>query len=276
MTQPLPYAPALDGARAALEAPGLDDAERFGQLTDAVVFGRVRLLARMFVARHGARVHGGPFAGMALPTGVSDGCFLPKLLGCYEQELHGAIAALPRRDVRRVVVVGCAEGYYAVGLARLLLGATVVAFDIDPRARTLCAALATANGVADRVRIAAEATSAELDAALAEAPAFLLCDCEGCEYALLDPARVPGLRRAHAVVELHGAADDAGRIDDLLGRFAATHDVALIGHGPRDPAAMPALAGWKQLDQWLAVWEFRGQATPWAVLAPRIVPASAG
>jgi hypothetical protein len=237
-----------------------------------VVLGRVRLLTGMFVARHGIRVQSGPFAGMAWPSGAIGSCLLPKLIGCYEQELHGAIAALPGRNVRRVVVVGSAEGYYAIGLARLLPGATVVAFDIDARARAMCAANATANGVADRVRILAEGTPEELEEALADEPAFLLCDCEGCEYALLDPARVPGLRRAYAVIELHGTAANPGRVKELLARFAATHDVTVIGHGARDPAAVAALAGWKQLDQWLAVWEYRDQATPWAVLTPKTLP----
>ena len=45
---------------------------------------------------------------------------LPKLLGCYEAALQPHLLALA--EGRPVVVqkIGCAEGWYAVGMARLL------------------------------------------------------------------------------------------------------------------------------------------------------------
>ena len=104
---------------------------------------------------------GGPFQGMRFGSRAAEGCYLPKLLGCYEHELHPIIARLPRRGYRRVVNIGCAEGYYAVGLARLLPTATVLAFDSTAGARKLCAELAALNGVAERIAIE---STAEADA----------------------------------------------------------------------------------------------------------------
>src|ERR671916_736294 len=65
--------------------------------------------------RFGDSVVAGPFAGPAYPDwGIAHvDLFAPKLLGCYELELHealkDAIAAAP--DL--VVNIGAADGYYA-------------------------------------------------------------------------------------------------------------------------------------------------------------------
>ena len=48
-----------------------------------------------------------------------------------------------------IIDVGSAEGYYAVGLARRLPKARVLARDANPKAQALCAALAAANDVAE-------------------------------------------------------------------------------------------------------------------------------
>src|SRR5918997_1281919 len=68
-------------------------------------------------------VQAGPFRGMrysprltASDTLLSH-TLLPKLVGCYEVELHDTLAAVFKRKYRQVINIGCAEGYYAVGLA---------------------------------------------------------------------------------------------------------------------------------------------------------------
>src|SRR5436305_1529663 len=99
---------------------------------------------------NGPRVRSGPFAGMTMLRAVADGSYTAKLLGCYERELHGLIRRLVRTRYRTVVNVGCAEGYYAVGLARRMPAATVHAHDTDPEARRLCRRLARANGLGTR------------------------------------------------------------------------------------------------------------------------------
>ncbi len=75
-----------------------------------------RLAARI-ASRHGWVVQGGPFAGMAYLHRSLDGPLPPRLLGCYEAELHGALERILGTRYDTVVDIGCAEGYYAVGLA---------------------------------------------------------------------------------------------------------------------------------------------------------------
>jgi hypothetical protein len=64
-------------------------------------------------------VESGPFAGMKYLPGFCEG-ILPKLLGSYEQELWPALHSIASLPIQAVINIGCAEGYYAVGLARLL------------------------------------------------------------------------------------------------------------------------------------------------------------
>src|SRR5262245_2169669 len=78
---------------------------------------RSQVLAETYVAHHGARIRGGPFAGMAYLDGVSEGSFIARLLGVYEAELHPHLDAIMADGIDCVIDIGCAEGYYAVGLA---------------------------------------------------------------------------------------------------------------------------------------------------------------
>ena len=97
----------------------------------------------------GQQVQAGPFHGMVLPdTAVwGDGDRAPKFLGTYEEDISPALMDFAARRPGLVINVGCAEGYYAVGLARMLPQSRVVAFDVEERARQICAEAAELNGV---------------------------------------------------------------------------------------------------------------------------------
>jgi hypothetical protein len=96
---------------------------------------RVRLLEREFVRPYGTTVQSGPFAGMRFLPKTPDSCLMPKLLGCYEADLHRHVVAALDRGYDTVINIGCAEGYYAVGFARLLPAIEVCAFDTEVAAR---------------------------------------------------------------------------------------------------------------------------------------------
>jgi len=218
------------------------------------------------VARHGARILGGPFDGMTYVEEAVGSCLLPKLAGTYEQEtasvLEEAIACGPTV----IVDVGAAEGYYAVGLARGVPGATVYAFDIDPHATRLCRRLAELNGVAERVVLAGACTAEALQARLVPG-ALVICDCEGFEDELLDPRRVPALERAQVLVELHDHLRP-GVSMRIKERFARTHRATMIPSVPRDASAAQHLEFLSPEDRALAVNEFRPAPQQWAWLVP--------
>src|SRR5689334_17519514 len=75
-------------------------------------------LARRIGRRLNWIVDCGPFVGMRYLRSACCERILPKLLGSYEEELWPALRRLAALPIPAVVNVGCAEGYYAVGLAR--------------------------------------------------------------------------------------------------------------------------------------------------------------
>ena len=70
-------------------------------------------------------IRSGPFAGMRYVDTATEGALVPRLLGTYESELHPYLKRFAAEGCEDVIDVGCAEGYYAVGLARLMPGALV-------------------------------------------------------------------------------------------------------------------------------------------------------
>jgi hypothetical protein len=239
--------------------------ERAGR---AVHLRRVNALNRRVTAEHGLEVRRGPFAGLRYPEAlVADhGDLVAKLVGSYELELAPVLASWVGR-VGTLVDVGAAEGFYAVGMAVASPGTRVVAFEADPAAREQCRLLAEHNGVAGRVELRGEATAAEL-AALDGDGVAVLCDCEGCEVELLDPAVVPALRRRTLLVELHDFAV-AGATETIRARFAPTHDVELIEGRGRDGVRPPELAGLPDRDRLRLLGERRPGPMRWAWLRPR-------
>jgi hypothetical protein len=203
---------------------------------------------------------------------------LPKLVGTYENELGPAVEAICRSDCDRIVDIGAAEGYYAVGMALRNPRAQLLAFEINPSARHYLRRLARRNGVAGRIAIRGECTVESLGDALAGSrrPA-LICDCEGAEDRLLRPDRIESLRRALIVVETHdGLETDDGVLDGITRRlherFATTHDIQVIASRarcrdelPRDCAALSDAEAAEAMDEgrpW-AQWLFlRPKGTP--------------
>ena len=96
----------------------------------------------------------GPFEGMKYGSVISQ-CSLhyPKLLGSYESELHPWIQQVRDCTYEIVVDVGAAEGYYAVGIARLMPATKVIAYELDPGAREQLKKLASLNGLSRQVEI---------------------------------------------------------------------------------------------------------------------------
>ncbi|WP_332773201.1 class I SAM-dependent methyltransferase [Phenylobacterium sp.] len=228
---------------------------------------RSQVIANTYVAKHGRAVFQGPFAGMNYVSAATEGALAPRLLGTYESELHPHIAAFATEGLDCVIDIGCAEGYYAVGLARLMAGATVYAYDIDPKARVACAQLAADNGVADRVEIAA-AFAPETFAAFAGRKVLVFVDVEGAEDDLLDPAASPALEGMNLIVETHGGARP-GVLQRLVERFSASHEIVRVDQQGKAMPLPEWLTNLGHLDQLLAVWEWRSKPTPWLVMRPR-------
>jgi hypothetical protein len=245
------------------EAP---DIEELNAMLRRLGRWRSRLLANTYMSRQGTTVLQGPFAGMTFLDQAAEGALIPKLLGVYESELHPHLRAITEAGLDCVIDVGCAEGYYAVGLARMLPHVVVHAHDIDEAARRLCAELAAKNGVADRVIIGGEFKPDGFEA-FAGRKVLVIVDTEGAEVDILQPALSPTLARMSIIVETHDLYRE-GALALLTERFASTHRIVRVDQQQKVFAAPPWLQELSQLDQLLAVWEWRAQPTPWLVMRP--------
>jgi len=221
----------------------------------------------------------GPFQGMRVLNLAYCSEVLPKILGTYECELNDAIETVcaSNRDV--IVDIGAAEGYYAVGLAMRNPDTTVISFEMNPSARYYLRRLAERNGVGDRIREHGICDIDGLNDALDDAhrPA-VMSDCEGAEDFLLDPNRVPALRRAWILVETHdemqvGTTMLSGITDRLIERFTPTHRIRLIASRDRDSSDLPPGCDLSAEEAVEAMNEGRPWAR-WLFMEPRGIEAS--
>lgn len=231
---------------------------------------RQQLIVNTYKARQGEIVFSGPFAGMTYHR-ATEGATAPRMIGCYEAELHPTLRAMTAKPYARVFDIGCAEGYYAIGLARLMPGCTVLAHDISTTAQAACRALAEKNGVADRVVVGGPFNPAELLMPVHQRT-LLFCDIEGAEADLLNPGLAPALKELDLIVEVHECFKP-GLVKLMQERFEASHHIDWLWQSPNALRTLPPwVAGLSHLDQILCTWEWRAGPTPWAVMRSRAVP----
>ena len=236
----------------------------YGALQEVWTNAQIQRVNRLIKKQHGLCVQQGPFAGMAYVDEATCSTLAPKLIGSYEAELQPALAEIVATDYTTIIDVGCAEGYYAVGLALKMPRAKVYAFDIDAPARALCKEMARLNFVADRVFVEEACTHSRLRELIDERT-LVVCDCEGCEFELLRPEIVSELNKTDLLVELHDFIDPRIK-STLVSRFEQTHDISIIATKERVAADYEALAGLSAQSQVFALAELRGADMEWAFM----------
>lgn len=170
----------------------------------------------------------GPFAGMKYPEILSIGSTIyPKILGSYEKELEPLIKLICDDSYTEIVDIGCAEGYYAVGLAMRIKSAKVFAFDINPDAIRLCRAMASLNGVNERLATGAFCDSDILANLPLTEKALIISDCEGYEKKLFTKNNVQYLSQHELLIEVHDFID-IDISDHLRNLFKSSHDIQVI------------------------------------------------
>ena len=218
-------------------------------------------------------VAGGPFRGMRYPSEQSYGsALLPKLLGSYESELHPLLEGMLANQYTAIVDIGCAEGYYAVGLGLRVAHADIYAFDISPHARKLCADMARLNGLEGRVRIGGFCDEAVLRSIPLGRKALIISDCEGYEGVLFTSEIAELLARHDIIVETHDFIDIdiSPKLRDVFGK---THQVRCIKS--IDDIEKAHTYRYSQLDKYdaktrrLILGERRPAIMEWLAMTPR-------
>jgi SAM-dependent methyltransferase len=234
---------------------------------------RLDLNAALKVISPDLTVRHGPFCGMKYPMEKSVGSELvPKLLGSYERELHPLLERLRARDYSEIVDIGCAEGFYAVGLARLFPKAKVFAYDTNPEAIRLCRLMARENRVENQLITGAFCDAKMLREMSFTRRALVVIDCEGYEKHLFTPETVRALALHDVLIEVHDMVDIeiSGK---LRAAFQATHQLEVIDSVDDIRKAQtydyPELHPFSLAERRLLLREWRASGMEWFYFSPR-------
>lgn len=220
--------------------------------------------------RTGGKVYQGPFEGMSIVRKFSwgDGDTAGKLLGIYENELYPAINYLTKEyEFDMVLNIGCAEGYYGLGLARNLPNTLCVLFDINATAIAISRENASVNKIGN-VQFNTDCSIENIRSYLevSKRP-FIIMDVEGHENILLDLNVIPELNKSTVIVESHDCVSP-GTTERIVGKFKETHDVYTINQGAKNPY-ISILFDLCDSDKMLLCCESRPSTMTWIVMVPK-------
>ena len=204
--------------------------KRHNQLVNAV--------AEELYAHFGNSILQGPFQGMNLPLHRSYHWHPTYLCGTYELELHHFFTVKSLQQYEYFLNVGCACGYYAVGMARQCPETLTLAYDINSLIIEQARALATANQC-NNIEFRGLFEIGDL-CALAPQRCFVLCDIEGGEKDLFTQVPSSELRHCDFLIETHDFYVD-GVTDALVSHFEDTHEVEHYKGCVRNPENYPHL-----------------------------------
>tara|TARA_B100001175_G_C19463576_1_gene617835 strand:+ start:562 stop:1350 length:789 start_codon:yes stop_codon:yes gene_type:complete len=244
----------------------LSDTNKINESLRILAKYRCNQIANTIMQTHGTKILGGPFKGMKFIDRVSEGCFIPKLLGIYESELHGVIKKIIDNPPDIFINVGSAEGYYSVGLKRLIPQTNCYAYDINPIAQEKVKNLAKKNGV--DVLIDGE-FKIEILRDFKNKNIFLMCDIEGAEADLFKEDNIHFLKNTSLCIELHywNSLHTKEILPQLLSK---THDTDIIYQDGKQEFKVPEVVkNLEHLDILLSAWEMRQYQTPWLIASPR-------
>jgi SAM-dependent methyltransferase len=211
----------------------------------------------------------GPFKGMRCLADAEEGCLVPKLFGCYEEELSPSIEALLRKEYDRFIEIGCASGYFLTGFALRMPRSELFGFDLNQDALRRCSELLALNNAQSRVKLSGLCTPGDFEE-LIQKRTLLFMDCDGPEYDLLDLDTAHSLSRCDIIVECHDYLNPK-ITPTLLERFQETHIIENISSRPRIPS-LEKYPGLKALPRahWPAALDERRPAVQnWLIMRSR-------
>lgn len=215
------------------------------------------------------QVLSGPFQGMAWEPADAGGAWLPKIIGTYEKELHPFLDSLKGAPFDVLADIGCADGYYVIGLERAFRFKKIYAYDTDPYALRCLRRNAAQDRIQKKVvtREKCSAEILELDLKDRLRP-LVICDCEGAELEILNPDLCPSLRAATILVEVHDFPPPGEIGKALRQRFRFTHRMTTIQSKPRSTKDLPRMAAVLERDWFTALDEERATTMEWLLFEP--------
>jgi|GEM_PF-419700 len=199
----------------------------FKKLFRCRIVDKQATVLRKLTSSGGGLVRSGAFSGMKLDSGFVSLSHTSKLLGTYECELSKTIIAMQAGTYETIIDLGCAEGYYAIGMSLRLRPKRTIAVDISPKALMTTMKNAELNGIADSILLSAGSTHALINQNCV-GRTLVICDVEGAEKELLNPEICPCLFMTDLIVEIHDGPGESSILDQLARRFTSTHCIEVL------------------------------------------------
>jgi precorrin-6B methylase 2 len=199
----------------------------------------------------------GPFKGIKYPSiDITELTLAPKISGSYEGHLTPLINELVKIPFNNIIDVGCAEGYYAVGLAKLIPQSTVHAYDINEKDLEFCKKMADLNNVSNITlnRFCSPETLINFNYG---ERSLIFCDCEGYELDLFTEDAIKALKNTDVIIELHDVINPIIS-ETLLERFKQSHDIRIINNSNVDYSKLQGMDNLTPGERAFAVYEHRG------------------
>ena len=239
---------------------------------------RGRELAMQVCEQDGERIPTGIFRNMRMPPACAVQAPNSKLLGTFENAIQGLLEKVRGRPYETIRCLGCRDGYYAVGLARLFPGATVYSQENDylssPAAdgqdaeRTAgehellmslnSEQLATLNKVYERVIGYRDSQAGDTAKPDTEELQFLYAQDMDALTEILARTNTNNAYRNTDILAGTTKVVDPCTLKTLKTAFRDTHDFDVaVDLGPRKlTASAQCMDGWNQLDRLIAAWDW--------------------
>lgn len=148
-------------------------------------------------------VSAGPFKGLNY-SGITTFCstIYPKLVGSYEHELHEIIENIISKKYQRVIDIGSAEGYYAVGIPYAMNDDSVeiVAIEISEVAISNLKKLIANNSLKNKFEITSKFNCKKY---IDDKKTLVIMDCEGAELEYLKNLDNDCILKWDFLIEVH-------------------------------------------------------------------------
>ena len=170
----------------------------------------------------------GPFSGLILHNRGLGSAYFPKLFGTCEECLHQTIYGLALNEYDNLIVFGVGEGYYGLGLYKLLKPKNnTILYDILEENIIACNVNAEINNIKE-ISILKEKVNADTLLTFNELEKSLIfCDIEGDEVNVFTDQNIYLFKNADLIIEIHDHVD-IEIYDFLVKLFYQTHNIETI------------------------------------------------
>lgn len=219
-----------------------------------------------FISKYPKVVQGGPFKGMKYVDQAVGSNYLHKLVGSYESVLHEYVESLRTKKFDTIIDIGAAEGYYLIGLGQMFPQTKLVGFEIEESGRQLIREMYEKNNLNNNLVLEGEADVHNVAPYISD-NTLLICDCEGAEFDILNPAVEEAFSKVDtAIIELHDFIRP-GTKEALMANFSKTHNIKLIPFALVNPVSFPFLASISNENEQYELRRERGwQEQEWMIL----------